>query len=100
MSNLTGLVVVAMILFSLGAAVLVIRKNVIVCFMGVELMLNAINLLFVVFSKMHGSLEGQIMVFFVMAIAAAEAAIGLAIIISLFRAQTSVSVSDASTLGG
>lgn len=89
---------VALVLFSLGAIGVSIRRNAIVVFMCIELMLNAVNLMFVAFSRVHGGLQGQIAVFFVMVVAAAEAAVGLAIILSLFRALKSVETSDATEL--
>lgn len=76
---------VAAILFSIGTLGVLVRRNTIVILMSIELMLNAVNLTFVTFSKQHGHADGQIMVFFVMAIAAAEAAIGLAIAVSIFK---------------
>ena len=76
----------------------IIRKNAIVVFMCIELMLNAVNVSFVAFSRLHGNLNGEIAVFFVMVVAAAEAAVGLAIIISLFRSLRSVETSDADAL--
>jgi NADH-quinone oxidoreductase subunit K len=72
------------ILFSLGVAGVVIRRNTIVLFLCIELMLNAVNLAFVAFSRVHG-IDGQIIVFFVMTVAAAEAAVGLALVIAIFR---------------
>ncbi|MBI2090613.1 MAG: NADH-quinone oxidoreductase subunit NuoK [Deltaproteobacteria bacterium] len=73
------------ILFAIGAAGVVIRRNLIVVLMSIELMLNAVNLTFIAFARALGSMEGQVIVFFVMTVAAAEAVIGLAIIISVFR---------------
>ncbi len=90
--------VLAAIMFSIGVVGVVSRKNAIVVFMCIELMLNAVNLTFVVFSRMHGNVDGQISVFFVMVVAAAEAAVGLAIILSLFRSLQSVETSQASEL--
>ena len=87
----------SVVLFALGALGVVTRRNTIVVFMCIELMLNAVNLSFVVFSRMHG-LDGQIAVFFVAVVAAAEAAVGLAIIISVFRAVKSVETSESSEL--
>ncbi len=78
-----GLVVSA-ILFTIGVIGVLLRRNAIIVFMCVELMLNAVNLTLVTFSRVHG-VEGQVLVFFVMAVAAAEAAVGLAIIIAIFR---------------
>ena len=79
----------AAVLFTIGAVGLLVRRNVLVMFMCVELMLNAVNLTFVALSRYHG-LSGQVMVFFVMTVAAAEAAVGLALIIALFRHRESL----------
>lgn len=81
------------ILFSLGVFGVLIRRNAIVLFMCVELMLNAVNLAFVVFSRTVG-IDGQVFVFFVMAVAAAEAAVGLALVISIFRHAESVDMKN------
>ena len=91
-------IVLAAILFSIGAAVVLVRRNAIVVFMGVELMLNASNLLLVTFSRMRGDLEGQVIAFFVMVVAAAEVVVGLAIIVSIFRTRRSASVDDVNLL--
>jgi NADH-quinone oxidoreductase subunit K len=86
------------ILFTLGAFGVLIRRNAIVVFMCVELMLNATNLAFVTFSRMHGALDGQIIAFFTMVVAAAEVVVGLAIIITVFRTRRSASVDDSNLL--
>ncbi|MEV7673668.1 NADH-quinone oxidoreductase subunit NuoK [Streptomyces sp. NPDC000963] len=86
------------LLFTIGAAGVLIRRNAIVVFMCVELMLNACNLAFVTFSRMHGNLDGQVIAFFTMVVAAAEVVVGLAIIVSVFRARHSASVDDASLM--
>jgi NADH-quinone oxidoreductase subunit K len=86
------------ILFSIGAATFLLRRNAIVVFMGVELMLNATNLAFVTFTRMRGTLDGQVVALFVMLVAAAEVVVGLAIILSIFRARRSASVDDANLL--
>ncbi len=88
----------AVVLFSIGSATVLLRRNAIIVFMGVELMLNAANLLFVTFARMYGSLEGQVIALFVMVVAAAEVVVGLAIIMSIFRARRSASVDDANLL--
>ncbi|MGS2588508.1 NADH-quinone oxidoreductase subunit NuoK [Streptomyces hebeiensis] len=88
----------ASLLFTIGAAGVLIRRNAIVLFMCVELMLNACNLAFVTFARMHGNLDGQIIAFFTMVVAAAEVVVGLAIIVSVFRARHSASVDDASLM--
>ena len=85
-------------LFTIGAVGVLIRRNAIVVFMCIELMLNACNLTLVAFSRMHGNLDGQIIAFFTMVVAAAEVVVGLAIIVSLFRARHSASVDDASLM--
>ena len=78
------------ILFAIGATGVLVRRNIIVMFMSIELMLNAVNLAFVALGRRLGSMDGQVIVFFVMTVAAAEAAVGLAIIISLFRTRETV----------
>jgi NADH-quinone oxidoreductase subunit K len=89
---------VASILFTIGAVGVVVRRNAIVVFMCVELMLNAANLAFVTFARINGNLEGQIVAFFTMVIAACEVVIGLAIIVTIYRSRRSASVDDASLL--
>jgi NADH-quinone oxidoreductase subunit K len=90
---------ISAILFAIGVAGVVIRRNAIVVFMCVELMLNAVNLTFVALSQYHG-LSGQVMVFFVMTVAAAEAAVGLAIILAVFRHRQSVDLKNMNILRG
>jgi len=90
--------VLAAILFTIGAVGVLVRRNAIVVFMCIELMLNAVNLTLVTFSRITGTLDGQIMAFFVMVVAAAEVVIGLAIIMSIFRTRRSASVDDANLL--
>jgi NADH-quinone oxidoreductase subunit K len=85
-------------LFSIGSVGFLLRRNAIVVFMCVELMLNAVNLTLVTFSRMLGTLDGQIMAFFVMVVAAAEVVVGLAIIVTIFRTRQSASVDDANLL--
>ena len=89
----TRTLLLSAILFSLGVFGVMIRRNAIILFMCVELMLNAVNLAFVVFSRQAG-IEGQVFVFFVMAVAAAEAAVGLALVISIFRHVDSVDMKN------
>ena len=86
------------LLFSIGAVGVLVRRNAIVVFMCVELMLNASNLAFVTFARLHGNLDGQVAAFFVMVVAAAEVVVGLAIIMTIFRTRRSASVDDASLL--
>jgi NADH-quinone oxidoreductase subunit K len=90
--------VLAALLFTIGAVGVLTRRNAILVFMSVELMLNSVNLTLVTFSRINGSLEGQIMAFFVMVVAAAEVVVGLAIIMSIFRTRRSASVDDANLL--
>jgi len=90
--------VLAAVLFSIGVASFLIKRNVITIFMSIELMLNAVNLTFVAFAHMWSRLNGQIFVFFVMVVAAAEAAVGLAIIISIFRTRDTLSVDEVNLL--
>ena len=97
-TDLTYYLVLAAILFTIGAVGVLIRRNAIVLFMCIELMLNAANLALVTFSRINGTLDGQIMAFFVMVVAAAEVVVGLAIIMSIFRTRRSASVDDANLL--
>ncbi|QDK39548.1 NADH-quinone oxidoreductase subunit NuoK [Bdellovibrio sp. NC01] len=90
--GLTHYLVLAAILFVIGMAGVLVRRNVIVLLMSIELMLNSVNLTFVAFSKYLGHLEGHIMVFFVMTIAAAEAAVGLALAVSIFKRFNEVNI--------
>ena len=91
-------VALAVILFVIGAVGVLVRRNAMVIFMCVELMLNAVNLAFVAFARMHGNLSGQVIAFFVMVVAAAEVVVGLAILMAIFRARQSASVDDANLL--
>ncbi len=100
MSEINFYLLLSAILFSLGTLGVLLRKNTIVVFMCIELMLNAVNLSLVVVSKYLGSVDGQVYVFFIMAVAAAEASVGLAIILSVFRNYYSISVDDTYTLKG
>ncbi|MGI9568404.1 MAG: NADH-quinone oxidoreductase subunit NuoK [Desulfobulbia bacterium] len=86
--------IVAAILFAIGTYGVLTRKNMIVIFMCIELMLNSVNLTFVALSRQLGNMDGQIFVFFIMTVAAAEAAVGLALIIAYFRNKDSVEVDD------
>ncbi len=84
----------AALLFAVGTIGVLLRRNALVIFMSVELMLNAVNLTLVTFARMHGDLNGQVLAFFVMVVAAAEVVVGLAIIVSIFRRKRSASVDD------
>ncbi len=90
----------AAMLFTIGAAGVMLRRNALVMFMCIELMLNAANLAFVTFARLHGRLDGQMVAFFTMVVAACEVVIGLAIIMAIFRARRSASVDDANLLRG
>ncbi|HET6686656.1 MAG TPA: NADH-quinone oxidoreductase subunit NuoK [Jiangellaceae bacterium] len=94
----TPYLVLSALLFTIGGAGVLLRRNALIAFMSVELMLNACNLAFVTFARMHGNLDGQIVAFFVMVVAAAEVVVGLAIIVTIFRTRRSASVDDASLL--
>ncbi|SIR96322.1 NADH-quinone oxidoreductase subunit NuoK [Williamsia sterculiae] len=96
--NAENYLYVAALLFAIGAAGVVTRRNAIVVFMSVELMLNAVNLAFVTFGRLHHNLDGQVFAFFTMVVAAAEVVVGLAIIMTIFRARRSISVDDADLL--
>ena len=86
------------VLFSIGAATVLVRRNAIIVFMGIEFMLNATNLAFVTFARQSGDIDGQVIALFVMLVAAAEVVVGLAIIMSIFRTRRSASVDDANLL--
>ncbi|CPU40266.1 NADH-quinone oxidoreductase%2C K subunit NuoK [Mycobacteroides abscessus] len=88
----------AALIFTIGAAGVMLRRNAIVVFMSVELMLNAANLAFVTFARMHGNLDGQVIAFFTMVVAATEVVVGLGIIMTIFRTRSSASVDDADVL--
>jgi NADH-quinone oxidoreductase subunit K len=92
--------VLSALLFTIGVAGVLIRRNAIVLFMCVELMLNAVNLSFIAFSKLNGDLNGQVLSFFVMVVAAAEVVVGLGILVAIFRKRSSTSVDDVNLLKG
>ena len=96
--TLAHYLVLAAILFTIGAVGVLVRRNAIVVFMCVELMLNSVNLTLVTFARATGTVDGQIMAFFVMVVAAAEVVVGLAIIVSIYRTRRSASVDEASLL--
>ena len=95
---LSWYLVLSAILFTIGAAGVLVRRNAIVVFMCVELMLNAVNLTLVTFARATGTIEGQVIALFVMVVAAAEVVVGLAIIMSIYRTRRSASVDDANLL--
>ena len=96
--NPENFLILAAILFSIGSVGVLTRRNALIAFMCVELMLNSANLAFAAFAQMHGNLDGQVAAFFVMVVAAAEVVIGLAIIVAIHRARRSASVDDANLL--
>lgn len=91
-------VALAVILFVIGAVGVLVRRNAMVIFMCIELMFNAVNLAFVAFARLHGQVDGQVVAFFVMVVAAAEVVVGLAILMAIFRTRRSASVDDANLL--
>jgi len=93
--GISNYLILSALLFSIGAAGVIIRRNIIAMFLCIELMLNAVNVAFVAFSRYLGQVQGQIFVFFVMVVAAAEAAVGLAITINLHRNRKTLNVDDA-----
>ena len=97
---LSGFLTVSAILFTMGALGVLVRRNAIIIFMSVELMLNAANLAFVAFARSYNVLSGQLFVFFVMTVSAAEVAVGLALIVAIFRSKHSIDVDQMSNLKG
>ena len=100
MIPLSWLLLLSAIVFAIGVVGVLVRRNALVIFMSIELMLNAANLAFVAFGREMNSLDGQIFVFFVMTVAAAEVAVGLAIIVNLFRLRETVFVDEINLLKG
>lgn len=98
--GLAPVLALSVALFSLGVAGVLTRRNALIVFMSVELMLNAVNLSFVGFAREHGTMDGHIFAVFVMAVAAAEAAVGLALVILLFRNRVTVDLDDLNRMGG
>jgi NADH-quinone oxidoreductase subunit K len=92
--------VVSAMLFAIGTVGVLVRRNALIIFMSVELQLNAVNLSLVAFARMHGNLDGQVLAFFSMVVAAAEVVVGLAIIVNVYRRRASASVDDVSMLRG
>lgn len=88
------------ILFVIGALGVLLRRNAIIVFMSIELMLNSANLLFVAFARHLGNLDGQVLVFFVITVAAAEVAVGLALIVAIFRSKRSINIDEINLLKG
>ena len=96
----TNYLLLSALLFTIGAVGVLVRRNAIVVFMCIELMLNAVNLTLVTFSRINGALDGQVMAFFVMVVAAAEVVVGLGILVAIFRKRSSTSVDDVNLLKG
>jgi NADH-quinone oxidoreductase subunit K len=92
--------ILAAVLFTIGVVGVLVRRSALIIFMSIELMLNAVNLSFVAFSRQHASMDGHIFVFFVMAVAAAEVAVGLAILVAIFRNKETANVDDVHLLKG
>lgn len=91
---------VSLVLFTIGTIGVVVRRNALIIFMSIELMLNAVNIVFLAFSRWLGIADGQLIVFFVLAVAAAEAAVGLGIVVAVFRNKATVDVDDLRLLKG
>jgi NADH-quinone oxidoreductase subunit K len=100
MVPVTYYVALSAILFTIGALGVLVRRNPLVIFMSIELMLNAANLAFVVFARLYQNLDGQIFVFFVMTVSAAEVAVGLALIVAIFRSKHSINIDEMNSLKG
>lgn len=100
MISLNHYLILALLIFCIGVFGVVTRRNALIIFMSIELMLNAVNLVFITFAKFLGSLDGHVIVFFVLTVAAAEAAVGLGIIVALFRNQQTVYVDEINLLKG
>jgi NADH-quinone oxidoreductase subunit K len=100
MLTVNHFIILSAILFSIGAVGVLVRRNPLIMFMSIELMLNAVNLAFVAFSRYLDNLEGQVFVFLILTVAAAEVAVGLAIIVAIFRARDSVNVDEVNELKG
>ena len=98
MVPVTHFLYLALALFTIGMVGVLVRRNVLIVLMSIELMLNGANVALVTFSRLWGSMDGQVLTMFVIAVAAAEAAVGLAIVVSLFRARTGTEIDDLSTL--
>lgn len=97
---LSDYLVLGAILFTVGVAGVLTRKNPLIVFMSVELMLNSVNLTLITFSRLWGSVDGQVIALFVLVVAAAEVVVGLAIIVTIFRARATVDVDDVHSLQG
>ena len=92
--SLTAYIALSAVIFAIGVVGVLLKRSALVVFMCIELMLNAVNVALAAFARQHGGLDGQILIFFVMAVAAAEAAVGLAIIIAIYRKKSSTDVDE------
>jgi NADH-quinone oxidoreductase subunit K len=92
--------ILAAVLFTIGVVGVLVRRSALIIFMSIELMLNAVNLSLVAFSRQNGNMDGHVIVFFVMAVAAAEVSVGLAILVSIFRSRETANVDDVHLLKG
>jgi NADH-quinone oxidoreductase subunit K len=92
--SLTAYIALSAAIFAIGVVGVLLKRSALVVFMSIELMLNAVNVALAAFARQHGGLDGQILIFFVMAVAAAEAAVGLAIIIAIYRKKSSTDVDE------
>ncbi len=93
-------IALSVVLFVIGALGVLLRRNTLIIFMSIELMLNAANLLFVAFARHYGDINGQVFVFFTMTVAAAEVAVGLALIVAIFRSRQSINIDDMRLMKG
>ena len=98
--GLEAYIYLAVVLFAIGSITVLTRRNTLIVFMGIELMLNACNLALITFARLHGSLDAQVYTLFVMVVAASEVVVGLAIIVSIFRTKATIDVDEVSTLKG
>ena len=96
--SLAWYLILAGVLFAIGAATVLVRRSAVIALMGVEMMLNAANLVLVTFSRINSNIDGQIMAFFVMVVAAAEVVVGLSIIVSIYRSRSTTSMDDLNLL--
>lgn len=94
----THYILLALIIFLIGALTVIVRRNILISLLGIELMLNSANLMLVTFSRMHGDIEGQVVAFFIIIVAAAEVVTGLGIIISIFKTKNTTSIDRANEL--
>lgn len=96
--TLLAYVILGLLLFSIGAITVLVRRSILISLMGIELMLNAANLVLVTFARLHSNIEGQVMAFFIIIVAAAEVVVGLAIVVSVFRSLNTTSIDDLNEL--